>query len=137
MAKKMFSGISAKDIAGLAVGAAAASKVATMGAASQNAMIQKAAPFLPLILGIFLMKKKGITGSVGMGMVSVGAIKAIGKLAPGLGIGGGEDISDYTVEGLDSNYALAGMEVEGINEGMNGASSYALAGVDMNTDLVG
>ena len=133
----MLSGISAKDIAGLAVGAAAASKVATMGAASSNTMLQKASPFLPLILGIFLMKKKGITGSIGMGMVAVGATKAIGKLAPNLGIGMSESISDYTVEGLDSNYALAGMTVEGMNEGMNGASSYALAGVDTNTDLVG
>jgi hypothetical protein len=137
MAKKMLSGISAKDIAGLAVGAAAASKVATMGAASSNTMLQKAAPFLPLILGVFLMKKKGITGSIGMGMVAVGATKAIGKLAPNLGIGITEGISDYTVEGLSSDYALAGMEVEGMNEGMNGASSYALAGVDTNTDLVG
>jgi hypothetical protein len=137
MAKKMLSGISAKDIAGLAVGAAAASKVATMGASSTNTMLQKAAPFLPLILGVFLMKKKGITGSIGMGMVAVGATKAIGKLAPNLGIGVTESISDYTVEGIDSNYALAGMEVEGMNEGMNGASSYALAGVDTNTDLVG
>lgn len=133
----MFSGISAKDIAGLAVGAAAASKVATMGAASSNTMLQKASPFLPLILGIFLMKKKGITGSIGMGMVAVGATKAIGKLAPNLGIGMSESISDYTVEGLSSDYALAGMTVEGMNEGMNGASSYALAGVDTNTDLVG
>ena len=133
----MLSGISAKDIAGLAVGAAAASKVATMGASSTNTMLQKAAPFLPLILGVFLMKKKGITGSIGMGMVAVGATKAIGKLAPNLGIGVTESISDYTVEGIDSNYALAGMEVEGMNEGMNGASSYALAGVDTNTDLVG
>jgi len=137
MAKKMLSGISAKDIAGLAVGAAAASKVATMGAASTNTMIQKAAPFLPVLLGLFLMKKKGITGSIGMGMVAVGATKAIGKLVPNLGIGITESISDYTVEGIDSTYALAGMEVEGMNEGMNGASSYALAGVDTNTDLVG
>jgi hypothetical protein len=137
MAKKMFSGISAKDIAGLAVGAAAASKVASMGSASSNTMLQKASPFLPLILGIFLMKKKGITGSIGMGMVAVGATKAIGKLVPTLGIGITEGISDYTVEGMESSYALAGMTVEGMNEGMNGASSYALAGVDMNTDLVG
>jgi hypothetical protein len=83
------------------------------------------------------MKKKGITGSIGMGMVAVGATKAIGKLVPNLGIGITEGISDYTVEGIDSTYALAGMEVEGMNEGMNGASSYALAGVDTNTDLVG
>jgi len=46
MAKKMFSGISAKDIAGLAVGAAAASKVATMGCSFAKCDDSKSSSFL-------------------------------------------------------------------------------------------
>jgi hypothetical protein len=136
MAKKMLKGIPAQEVAGLAVGAVVAAKVAGMGATSTNETLKKVYPVLPLILGVFLMKRKGIIASIGQGMAAVGATKTIGMVAPKLGIGYSEGISEYTIEGA-SDYALAGMEVEGINESISGARSYALAGVDTNTDLVG
>lgn len=134
--KKALKGIPAQEIAGLAVGSVVAAKVAGMGATSTNETMKKVYPILPLVLGIFLMKRKGLMASIGQGMVAVGATKAIATFAPGLGIGASEGISEYTIEGA-SDYALAGMEVEGINESISGARSYALAGVDTNTDLVG
>ena len=132
----MLKGIPAQEVAGLAVGAVVAAKVAGMGATSTNETLKKVYPVLPLILGVFLMKRKGIIASIGQGMAAVGATKTIGMVAPKLGIGYSEGISEYTIEGA-SDYALAGMEVEGINESISGARSYALAGVDTNTDLVG
>lgn len=132
----MLKGIPAQEVAGLAVGAVVAAKVAGMGATSTNETLKKVYPVLPLILGVFLMKRKGIMASIGQGMAAVGATKTIGMVAPKLGIGYSEGISEYTIEGA-SDYALSGMEVEGINESISGARSYALAGVDTNTDLVG
>jgi hypothetical protein len=75
---------------------------------------------------------------LGAGMVAQGGVKLLGALAPGLGIGENESISDYQIEGAE-DYALAGTDemlsggekVSGVN------SSYALAGVEMNTDMVG
>jgi hypothetical protein len=136
MAKKMLKGIPAQEVAGLAVGAVVAAKVAGMGATSTNETLKKVYPVLPLVLGIFLMKRKGLMASIGQGMAAVGATKTLGMIAPNLGIGASEGISEYTIEGA-SDYALSGMEVEGINESISGARSYALAGVDTNTDLVG
>lgn len=132
----MLKGIPAQEVAGLAVGAVVAAKVAGMGASATNETLKKVYPVLPLVLGIFLMKRKGLMASIGQGMAAVGATKTIGMLAPNLGIGASEGISEYTIEGA-SDYALSGMEVEGINESVSGARSYALAGVDTNTDLVG
>lgn len=134
--KKALKGIPAQEIAGLAVGSVVAAKVAGMGATATNETLKKVYPVLPLVLGIFLMKRKGLMASIGQGMVAVGATKTIAMFAPGLGIGASEGISEYTIEGA-SDYALAGMEVEGINESISGAKSYALAGIDTNTDLVG
>lgn len=135
--KKALKGIPAQEIAGLAVGSVVAAKVAGMGATATNETLKKVYPVLPLILGIFLMKRKGLMASIGQGMVAVGATKTIGMLAPGLGIGGdGESISAYSIEGADS-YALAGMEVEGLSESISGARSYALAGVEDNSDFAG
>lgn len=131
----MLKAIPAQEIAGLAVGAVVGAKVATL---TTTAIPDKLKPVLPLVLGIFLMKKKGLMASIGQGMVAVGATKTIGAFAPTLGIGVTEGISEYTVEGLDSNYALAGMEIEGMSESVSGPASYALAGVDAyNTDLMG
>jgi hypothetical protein len=134
--KKALKGIPAQEIAGLAVGSVVAAKVAGMAANATNETLKKVYPVLPLVLGIFLMKRKGLMASIGQGMVAVGATKTIGMLAPNLGIGASEGISEYTIEGAN-DYALAGMEVEGINESISGAKSYALAGIDTNTDLVG
>jgi len=137
MAKKLMKGIPAQEVAGLAVGAIVAAKVAGMGATATNETLKKVYPVLPLVLGIFLMKRKGLMASIGQGMAAVGATKTLGMVAPKLGIGASEGISEYTIEGA-SDYALAGMEVEGMNmENISGARSYALAGVEDNTDLVG
>lgn len=135
--KRALKGIPATEIAGIAVGAFVGAKVANMAATSTNETMKKVYPILPLVLGIFLMKKKGMLGSVGQGMIALGATKTINQFAPTLGIGITEGISDYTIEGAN-DYALAGMEVEGLNESVSGPASYALAGVDAyNTDLMG
>lgn len=127
--------IPAQEIAGLVVGAAVGAKVASLNI---TAIPEKVKPLLPLILGVILMKKKGFMASVGQGMVAVGATKTLNSFVPALGIGVNEGISEYTVEGLESNYALAGMEIEGMNESVSGPASYALAGVDAyNSDLMG
>jgi hypothetical protein len=134
MARKLMKAIPAQEIAGLVVGAAVGAKVANLNI---TAIPEKLKPVLPLVLGIFLMKKKGFMASIGQGMVAVGATKTLGAFVPNLGIGASEGISEYTIEGAN-DYALAGMEIEGMNEGINGASSYALAGVDsFNSDLIG
>lgn len=126
--------IPAQEIAGLVVGAAVGAKVASLNI---TAIPEKVKPLLPLILGVILMKKKGFMASVGQGMVAVGATKTLNSFVPALGIGENEGISDYTIEGAN-DYALAGMEIEGMNESVSGPASYALAGVDAyNTDLMG
>lgn len=135
MARKLMKAIPAQEIAGLVVGAAVGAKVASLNI---TAIPEKVKPLLPLILGVILMKKKGFMASVGQGMVAVGATKTLNSFVPALGIGVNEGISEYTVEGLESNYALAGMEIEGMNESVSGPASYALAGVDAyNSDLMG
>lgn len=130
----MLKAIPAQEIAGLVVGAAVGAKVATLNI---TAIPEKVKPLLPLILGVILMKKKGFMASVGQGMVAVGATKTLNSFVPALGIGINEGISEYTIEGAN-DYALSGMEIEGMNESVNGPASYALAGVDAyNTDLMG
>lgn len=130
----MLKAIPAQEIAGLAVGAVVGAKVASL---QTTAIPDKLKPILPLVLGIFLMKKKGLMASIGQGMVAVGATKTIGAFAPTLGIGVAEGISEYTIEGAN-DYALSGMEIEGMSESVSGPASYALAGVDAyNTDLMG
>lgn len=134
MARKLMKAIPAQEIAGLVVGAAVGAKVASLNI---TAIPEKVKPLLPLILGVILMKKKGFMASVGQGMVAVGATKTLNSFVPALGIGENEGISDYTIEGAN-DYALAGMEIEGMNESVSGPASYALAGVDAyNTDLMG
>lgn len=130
----MLKAIPAQEIAGLVVGAAVGAKVATLNI---TAIPEKVKPLLPLILGVILMKKKGFMASVGQGMVAVGATKTLNSFVPALGIGINEGISEYTIEGAN-DYALSGMEIEGMNESVSGPASYALAGVDAyNTDLMG
>lgn len=125
------------DAAALTVGAAVASKVTNI---NLPVIPEKLRPALPIVLGIFLMNRpNAFMKSVGAGMVAAGGVKLVGQLAPGLGIGAGEGISEYTIEGAE-DYALAGADNEMIT-GMDtvGAysSSYALAGVDTNTDMMG
>jgi hypothetical protein len=133
MAKKRTAGglmKNAQDAAGLTVGAALASKVSNMNLP----VPAQAKPFLPILLGFFLMKRGGFIGNMGAGMVAVGGTKLLGAVAPQLGIGAGESISEYVIEGAE-DYALAGAE-----ENVSGANtSYALAGFDMesNSDLNG
>jgi hypothetical protein len=126
----------AAEYAGLAIGALIASKVSNMELPMIPAKIK---PALPILLGIFLARKAGMTKAAGLGMIAVGATKLVGALAPSSGIG--EPINDYAIEGA-SNYALSGHDSEGVNgtEAVSGnaGGSYALAGVDTyNSDLVG
>lgn len=131
MAKKSKKGMmsSLTDVAALTVGAAVASKVVNI-----NLPVPAAAkPALPILLGLFLMKKGGFVGGVGAGMIATGGVKLIGAVAPNLGINATEEISEYVIEGAE-DYALSGGEaISEVN------SSYALAGMDeeMNADFAG
>lgn len=112
------------DIAGLAIGSIAASKVANLKLpVALPAPIQSA---LPLIVGVLLYKKTGILGSIAKGMIAAGAKTMVSTLVPSLGIGtdasADSDISDYMIEGA---YALAGA-----TESSQGGGNYALAGMD-------
>jgi hypothetical protein len=138
MAKKSKKGNimnSLTDVAALTVGAAVAAKVANIKLPVPNAV----KPALPILLGLFLMKKGGFVGGVGAGMIASGGVKFIGAVAPNLGINQdmediSEDISEYVIEGAE-DYALAGA-----NENVSGyAGSYALAGMDedSNPDFAG
>lgn len=121
---------SLSDVAALTVGAAIASKVVNI-----NLPVPAAAkPALPILLGLFLMKKGGFMGGLGAGMVASGGVKFIGAVAPNLGINQDtEEISEYVIEGAE-DYALAGGEsISAMN------TSYALAGMDedSNSDFAG
>ena len=118
------------DYAGMILGGVAASKVSSI-----KLPIALPAPvqaLLPAVLGVLLAGRKGFLGSLGKGMIVVGGMKAIGTLAPQLGISnyGMNMIDDngvgaYEIEGAD--YALAGNDNMAP---MNGSSSYSLAGID-------
>jgi len=134
MAKKRAGGLmkNAQEAAALTVGAALASKVVNMNLP----VPAQVRPFLPVLLGFFLMKRGGFVGTMGAGMVAVGGTQVIKAVAPGLGIGGAESISEYVIEGAE-DYALAGPD-----ESVSGANtSYALAGTPGdetgNTDFAG
>jgi hypothetical protein len=119
------------DYAGMILGGVAASKVSSI-----KLPIALPAPvqaLLPAVLGVLLAGRKGFLGSLGKGMIVVGGMKAIGTLAPQLGISnyGMNMIDDngvgaYEIEGAD--YALAGNDDN--MAPMNGSSSYSLAGID-------
>lgn len=113
------------DAAGLTVGAALASKVSNINLPVPAAV----KPLLPVLLGFFLMKRGGFMGNVGAGMVAIGGTQVIKAVAPQLGIGADESISEYVIEGAE-DYALAGPgeNVSGYN------SSYALSGMPQNDD---
>lgn len=126
------------DAAGLTVGAAVASKVSNINLPIIPANLR---PALPIVLGIFLMNRpNAFMKSLGAGMVAASGVKLVGQFAPGLGIGAGESISEYQIEGAE-DYALAGADNEMLSapsEMVSGySSSYALAGVDTNTDMLG
>ena len=131
MAKKSTSRkIDIQAYAGLAAGAIAASKVSSMKLPINLPGPLQAA--LPLVLGVILSRRSGIIGDVGKGMIAVGGTKLIGALAPGLGISQDPDedmISDYMISGADS-YSLAGA-TDSV-----GATTYALAGVDVRDDMI-
>lgn len=135
MAKKRTAGGLMKnvnDAAGLTVGAALASKVSNINLPVPAAV----KPLLPVFLGFFLMKRGGFMGNVGAGMVAIGGTQVIKAVAPQLGIGADESISEYVIEGAE-DYALSGPDenVSGYN------SSYALSGMpqsdDTNSDFAG
>lgn len=119
------------DYAGMILGGVAASKVSSI-----KLPIALPAPvqaLLPAVLGVLLAGRKGFLGSLGKGMIVVGGMKAIGTLAPQLGISNyGLNMMDdsglgaYEIEGAD--YALAGND--DIMTPMNGSSNYSLAGID-------
>jgi len=125
------------DAAALTLGAAVASKVVNI---NLPIVPEKLRPALPLVLGFLLMNRANpFMKSVGAGMIAAGGVKLVGSLAPGLGIGAGEGISEYTIEGAE-DYALAGadeMLPQGAENISGYSSSYALAGVDTNTDMIG
>jgi hypothetical protein len=130
--KKGNIGQSVTDVAALTVGAALAAKVVNINLPVPAAV----KPALPILLGLFLMKREGFMKSVGSGMVAVGGTKLLGAVAPQLGINEdiNENISDFVIEGAE-DYALAGGEQV---SGMSG--SYALAAtpeMDFNTDFAG
>lgn len=131
MAKKSTSRkIDIQAYAGLAAGAIAASKVSSMKLPINLPGPLQAA--LPLVLGVILSRRSGIIGDVGKGMIAVGGTKLIGSLAPGLGISQDPEediISDYMISGADS-YSLAGA-TDSV-----GATTYALAGVDVRDDMI-
>lgn len=123
-----------QQAAGLTVGAAVAAKVANINLPVPAAV----KPALPILLGFFLMKRGGFIGNVGAGMIAVGGTKLLGAVVPQLGItgSGDETISEYVIEGAD-DYALAGDEMIS-DERITGYNpSYALAGMDVNTDELG
>lgn len=116
-----------QETAGLTLGAVAAAKVSTIKLPVALPPVVQSA--LPIILGIFLSNRSGITGAVGKGMIAAGGVKLLASVAPNLGISANDNtdddmISDYVIEGADS-YALAGA-TESV-----GATTYALAGVDI------
>ena len=118
------------DYAGMILGGVAASKVSNI-----KLPIALPAPvqaLLPAVLGVLLAGRKGFLGSLGKGMIVVGGMKAIGTLAPQLGISASafnmiddNGVGAYEIEGAD--YALAGNDNMAP---MNGSSSYSLAGID-------
>jgi hypothetical protein len=125
------------DAAALTAGAAVAAKVANINLPVPAQL----KPALPIFLGLFLMKKGGFMGGVGMGMVAVGGTKLLNAVAPQLGIGADEGVSDYVIEGAE-DYALAGADPFALNgqEPVSEVnSSYALAGMDseFNSDMNG
>jgi len=119
------------EAAALTLGAAVASKVVNI---NLPVVPEKLRPALPILLGFFLAGRDGaLMKGLGAGMIAFGGVKLVGQLAPGLGIGAGEGISEYSIEGAE-DYALAGPD----DESLSGySSSYALAGVDTNTDMMG
>lgn len=121
------------EYGGLAIGGIAASKVANIKLPiALPAPIQSA---LPLIIGVMIAKKPGFVGAMGKGMIAAGGAKLIGALVPQLGVGAAmvdEGIQDYMIEGADG-YALAGASDGTANIG---ATSYALAGVDIDDNAV-
>lgn len=135
MAKFKFNKGAAADYAGMILGGVAASKIS-------NIKLPVALPpvvqsLLPAIIGVMLAGKKGFIGNVGKGLVVVGGIKAIGSIAPKLGIGAGlldyndAGVGAYQIEGAD--YALAGSAAPAAQ---NGSSSYSLAGIDADDNSV-
>jgi hypothetical protein len=135
MAKKRAAGGLMKnvnDAAALTVGAAVASKIGNINLPVPAQL----KPLLPVLLGVFLMKRGGFIGNVGAGMVAIGGTQVIKAVAPQLGIGADESISEYVIEGAE-DYALAGP-----GENVSGyGSSYALSGMpqsdDTNSDFAG
>lgn len=126
------------EAAGLTIGAAAAAKVSGI---ALPIVPEKLRPALPIVIGFLLMNRGGgLMKSVGAGMIAGGGVKLLGQLAPGLGIGAGEGISEYQIEGAE-DYALAGDDNVMLpsNETVTGLnSSYALAGMDeANSDFAG
>lgn len=124
-----------QDVLGLTVGSIAAAQVNRINL-PLPAQIK---PALPLVLGVFLMKQKGIVGTIGLGMIAAGGARTVGALVPALGIGAGEYISDYMIEGAE-DYALAGPEEDAsmLSQGESiNATSYALAGNDDEYNIMG
>jgi len=129
MAKRKFSKAGLMEYGGFILGGALASKVANINVPM---VPEKIKPLLPVVLGYLLAKRGGAMANVGKGMITVGGIKALNAFVPALGIG--EEVSDYMIEGAEQ-FALAGEGVSAPNTG----SSYALAGMEQNTnsDLFG
>lgn len=119
------------DYAGMILGGVAASKISNIKLPVALPPVVQAV--LPAVIGVMLASKKGFIGNVGKGLVVVGGIKAIGALAPSLGIGQGlidSGVGAYEIEGAD--YALAGSAAPT----SNGSSSYSLAGIDADDNAV-
>ena len=123
------------DYAGMILGGVAASKINSIKL--PVALPPVVQSLLPAVLGVMLASKKGFLGNVGKGLIVVGGIKAIGAIAPKLGIGAGMldsmdyGVGAYEIEGAD--YALAG---SGAAASSNGSSSYSLAGIDADDNAV-
>lgn len=95
------------EMAALVAGAAAASKINNM--ALPIPIPEKFKPAIPIVLGFLLGKKGGpAMKALGAGMVAYGGMKLIGTLAPQLGIGGDEGITDYTFADVNGPLSLSG-----------------------------
>jgi hypothetical protein len=112
MAKKTAITGKIMQVAGIGAGAVASGYL-TNFIPVENAKIKAAAP---LVLGFFLLGKKGIIGDLGAGMIAGGSL----KLAQSFGIGA----LDNPVNELDFADNVDTIEVDGFDDPVNGGEEF-------------
>jgi len=125
--------INVADLLAVAGGAVIAGKVGNL-----NLPIpEKIKPALPLLLSVVLsMNKNNTVKMIGYGMAAVGSVQALKTYVPQLGIGEGENISDFELIEGPGSYAVFGPGGSGVNTGpglYGTESNYTFAdGDDLN-----